>query len=71
MKAYFEKVRNLGKPLFISRPKSEDMVLISKSEYSSMEETLHLLSSPKNAERLHEAIKADKRGEGEVKELLD
>ena len=71
MRAYFEKVFNAGKPLFISRPKGHDMVLISKSEYESMQETFHLLRSPKNAERLLKAVEADKLGEGTSRELLD
>lgn len=71
MKAYFEQVFNMRKPLFIKRPKGNDMVLISKSEYNSMQETFHLLSSPKNAERLLKAIEMDKAGKGEVKDLLD
>lgn len=71
MRSYFEKVFTMGKPLFISRPKGHDMVLISKDEYNSMQETFHLLKSPKNAERLLEAVKSDKAGKGEVKELLD
>jgi antitoxin YefM len=71
MKSYFEKVFNMGKPLFITRPEGNDMVLISKSEFISMQETLHLLSSPKNAERLYNAIEADKAGEGKLKDLTD
>ena len=71
MKSYFEKVFSMGKPLFISRPNGDDMVLMSKSEYNSMQETLHLMSSPKNAERLLSAIKDDKEGKGTVRELLD
>ncbi len=71
MRSYFEKVLAMGKPLFISRPKGDDMVLMSKSEYNSMQETFHLLKSPKNAERLLQTIKSDKAGEGEVRELLE
>jgi antitoxin YefM len=71
MKSYFESVFNMGKPLFISRPKGQDMVLMSKDEYNSIQETLHLMSSPKNAERLLLAIKSDKAGEGKVRELID
>ena len=71
MRSYFEKVFTMGKPLFISRPKGHDMVLMSKSEYLSMQETFHLLKSPKNAERLLKAIQADKEGKGNVQELLD
>lgn len=71
MKAYFEKVFNMGVPLFISRPKGHDMVLLSKSEYNSMLETFHLLKSPKNAERLLNAVEQDKAGGGTERELLD
>lgn len=61
----------MGKPLFISRPKGHDVVLISKDEYNSMQETFHLLRSPKNAERLLKAIEADKAGKGKIRELLE
>ena len=71
MKSYFDGVFSSGKPLFISRPKGRDMVLISKSEYLSMQETLHLMSSPKNAIRLLEAIEQDQKQEGAKRELLD
>lgn len=71
MKSYFEKVVRMGKPLFISRPKGQDMVLLSKSEYTSMQETFHLLRSPKNAARLMDAIAADKSGDVTVHDPLD
>lgn len=72
MKMYFEKVFNMRKPLFITRPKGDDMVLLSKSEYDSMQETFYLLSSPKNAERLLKAIEADQSDDsGVIRELLD
>jgi antitoxin YefM len=71
MKSYFEKVLKMGKPLLISRPKGDDMVLMSKSEYNSMQETFHLLRSPKNAERLLRAIEEDRLGETGVHELAE
>ena len=71
MKSYFEKVFNMSVPLFIARPKGRDMVLMSKSEYTSMQETFHLLKSPKNAERLLKAIEQDKVGGGTRQELVD
>ncbi|MEQ9307072.1 MAG: type II toxin-antitoxin system Phd/YefM family antitoxin, partial [Marinoscillum sp.] len=71
MRAYFEKVFTMGKPLFISRPKGQDMVLMSKAEYNSMQETFHLSSSSKNAGRLLKAVESDKAGEGKIRELLD
>jgi antitoxin YefM len=71
MRAYFEQVLKLGKPLFISRPKGNDVVLMSRSEYNSMQETFHLLKSPKNAARLLKSIEADKKGGGQPRQLLD
>lgn len=62
MREYFEKVFQMGKPLLISRAKGDDMIIISKSEYESIQETLHLLRSPKNAERLLRAVEEDKAG---------
>lgn len=71
MKSYFDKVLKMGQPLFISRPKGNDMVLMSKSEYTSMQETFHLLRSPKNAERLLKAIEEDKLGMLEKHDLIE
>jgi antitoxin YefM len=71
LRHYFEKVFEMGKPLFISRPKGHDMVLISKSESESMQETFHLMKSPKNAERLLQAIEEDQQNTGTVRDLLD
>ena len=71
LKAYFEMVFNMKAPLFITRPKGEDMVLLSKSEYDSMQETFYLLKSPRNAERLIAAIEQDKKDKGEVRELIE
>ena len=71
MRSYFERVLNMKMPLFITRPKGQDMVLMSKSEYLGMQETFHLLKSPKNAERLLKAIESDQKGGGTSRELLD
>lgn len=71
MKAYFEKVFQLGKPLFISRPQGEDIVLMSKSEYNSIMETFHLLKSPKNADRLMSAVAEDQNDNVRLEKLDD
>lgn len=42
--------------VIINRKKAEDVTLISASELSSLIETAHLLRSPKNAERLLNAL---------------
>ncbi len=71
MRAYFEKVFTMRKPLFIARPKGQDMVLMSKADYDSMQETFYLLSSPVNAERLNKAIEEDVKGGGVARKLQD
>ncbi|ACE93393.1 hypothetical protein RHECIAT_PA0000047 (plasmid) [Rhizobium etli CIAT 652] len=39
------------------------MVLIAESEYESMQETLHLLSTPANSARLRESIAQLRKGQ--------
>ncbi len=55
----------------IKRRDREDIVLLSKSHYDSIMETLYLMRSPANAKHLIDAIARDKAGEGEAHELID
>ena len=49
--------------LIIKRPKGKgNIVLISEAEYNSMQETLYLLSSKKNRERILESLQQIKDG---------
>jgi antitoxin YefM len=43
-------------PTIITRPRGEHVVMMSLEDFNSMQETMHLLSSPKNATRLMESI---------------
>jgi len=45
------------------------VVMISLEEYTAIEETLHLLRSPKNASRLHAAIADLEKGRGVRRDL--
>lgn len=45
-------------PVVITRTTGEPVVVMAKSEHDAMMETFHLLRSPRNAERLREAIAA-------------
>jgi antitoxin YefM len=45
--------------------------MVSMSEWSAIEETLYLLQSPKNAERLLGSIARLNAGKGEGHELID
>jgi antitoxin YefM len=70
-KAVMDKVVADRAPIAITRRKAESVVMVSESEWASIEETLHLLSSPKNADRLLESIKQLDAGKGEEGELIE
>ena len=71
LKAVVDRVVADKVPIAITRQKGEGVVMVSESEWSSIEETLYLLSSPKNAERLLEAIRGLEAGEGVEHELIE
>jgi antitoxin YefM len=56
LKARMDKVCDDHAPLLVTRQNGEPVVMISLAEYESLEETLHLLSNPANAERLLRSI---------------
>lgn len=63
LKAMIDKVVADRAPIAITRQRGEGAVLISESEWASIEETLYLLRSPKNAERLLEAVRGFEAGD--------
>lgn len=71
LKAVIDKVVADRAPLAITRQRGEGAVIISESEWASIEETLYLLQSPKNAERLLDAIRGLEAGKGEEHELTE
>lgn len=54
----------------VTRQRAEAVVMVSLSEWNSMEETVHLLSSPKNAARLRASIEQMDAGKGKERELI-
>jgi antitoxin YefM len=56
-------------PAIISRTGREAVVMVAQGEWDAIQETLHLLSSPKNATRLHEAIAELELGGGDERTL--
>ena len=70
LKSFLDNVYTNHVPLFVTRTNGEDVVVLSKKDYESLTETLHLLSSPKNAERLLQGINEYEKGGGAEKELL-
>jgi antitoxin YefM len=71
LKAVMDRVVADKAPIAITRQRGEGVVMISASEWSSIEETLYLLQSPANAKRLLASIaELDARG-GEEHELIE
>ena len=71
LKAVIDRVVADKAPVAITRQKGEGVVMVSQSDWESIEETLYLLRSPKNAERLLEAIRGLDAGKGEAHELIE
>lgn len=70
-KAVLDRVVDDQDCTVITRSGVEDAVIMSKSHYDSVMETLHLVRSSANAQHLIEAIARDKAGEFEEHDLLD
>ncbi len=57
-------------PIVITRDRGKPAaVLISLEDFASYEETRHLLRSPRNADRLLEAVEGLERGEGTERDI--
>ncbi|WP_332855554.1 type II toxin-antitoxin system Phd/YefM family antitoxin [Duganella sp. S19_KUP01_CR8] len=55
----------------ISRRDAPDAVVMSFDHYSSLMETVHLLSSPANAAHLAKSIAQARAGQAQQRELID
>ena len=72
LKAVVDRVVADKVPIAITRARGqESVVMVSESEWSSIEETLYLLSSPANARFLMDSIAELDAGKGEVHELIE
>ena len=56
LKKHLDKVCDDRAPLVVTRRNGEPVVVLSLTECEGLEETLHLLSNPANAERLLRSI---------------
>ena len=62
LKRYLDAVEEDNETLIIKRGVVKWAVMISLEEYNSIMETMHLLSSKANADRLYESIQQMKEG---------
>ncbi len=63
LRAVIDRVIADRAPLTITRQRGENAVLVSASDWASIEETLYLLRSPRNAERLLDAVRGFEQGD--------
>jgi antitoxin YefM len=70
LKSVIDKVIADHNPVAIIRQRGEGAVLVSAEDWSSMQETLYLLSSPANAKHLMDGIARFDAGLGEEHELI-
>ena len=61
LKAFCDRTVARRQPIRIHRRNGEDVVLVAADEFDSLVETVHLLSSPKNAARLLTALARARR----------
>jgi antitoxin YefM len=66
-----EKVCDDHAPVIITRKNERSVVMLSLEDYQSLEETVYLLRSPKNARRLLESIAELAAGGGTEQALLE
>ena len=71
LKKYLDNVEENNETLIIKRGTGKGTVMISLDEYNSIMETVHLLSSKANADRLYESIKQMKEGKVVQKDLIE
>lgn len=64
-----EQAEENREPIVVTRTGKAPSVIMSLDEYEGMQETLHLLSSPKNAARIHKGL-ADYEAGNFVEEAL-
>ena len=71
LKQYLDEVEKNNETLIIKRGTGHGAVLISLDEFNSILETVHLLSSKANADRLYESIRQMNSGETVQNKLIE
>jgi antitoxin YefM len=64
-----DRVVNDRTHVVVTRQKAGAVVMLSLDDWNAMEETLHLLSTPNNADRLRSAIDQLEAGAGKERDL--
>lgn len=70
-KQVLDEVCSNHEPIVITRQRGEDVVMLSLADYNSLQETVYLLSSPKNAQRLMESAEQIKAAAAQIRSLIE
>lgn len=65
-----DKVNDDHKPVLITRQNGQPAVVMSLEDFQAYEETAYLMASPKNAERLNQAIAEVNAGNAVLREPI-
>lgn len=71
LKSTFDALVRQRSPFLITRKSQEDIVMMPVEEYEGLIETIHLLRSPKNADRLLSSIENVKKGQKNMHSLRE
>ena len=71
LKDVMDRVVDDRTQVVITRQKAEAVVLVSLEDWNAMEETMHLLSTPTNAERLRSSIRQLEAAKGTARDLVE
>ena len=71
LKEVMDRVVDDRTPVVITRQKAEAVVMVSLADWNAMEETLHLLSNPANADRLRSSIRELDAAKGKARDLIE
>lgn len=64
-------VNDSHKPMLITRQNGKPAVIMSLDDFHAYEETFYLMSSPKNAARLNQAIQEAEAGKAKPQQLIE
>ena len=71
MAKHFDKLEQDRTELVVTRQNHEPLVIMPLAELEGLRETLHLLSTPANAERLRQSIAELDAGKGVERDLIE
>jgi len=70
LKSTFDTITVTRSPYIITRKGKENIIILPADEYTAMLETLHLVKSPKNAEKLKKSLEEESDGNLLYNQLL-